>query len=284
MNNIQGLFTWGVQQLIDKPTDTPKLDAERLLLEVLQVRGISKIDFYTQPQRAVPNSDIIQFEKFIKRRALGEPVASIIGHQAFWSLALKVSPDTLIPRPETELLVEIILEKRKALKASVLDLGTGTGAIALALAKERSSWSITATDISQETLEIAKQNAKFNNLDINFRLGSWFEAVPNQVFSIIVSNPPYIAEGDSHLNHPNLSFEPRRALVSGDRGLKDIREIIHDAPLFLQPQGLLVLEHGYDQKLAVQSLFAEFGFTAIETQKDLSGLDRCTFGFWRPLF
>ena len=148
---------------------------------------------------------------------------------------------TLIPRPETELLIEIILEKRKGPNESVLDLGTGTGAIALSLAKERPSWSITATDISLEALNIAKQNAKLNNLNIDFKLGSWFAAIynPEPVFSIIVSNPPYIAAGDSHLSHPNLCFEPKCALIGGETGLKDLEQIIREAPLFLKPGGII---------------------------------------------
>lgn len=283
MDNIRDLLIWGKQQLIGKPTDTPHLDAERLLLELIQVEGISKLAFYTEPTRTVSKECIAQFMSYIQRRALGEPVASIIGHQAFWSLDLRVSADTLIPRPETELLIEIILEKRKDAQESVLDLGTGTGAIALSLAKERPNWSITATDISQAALEIAQQNAKLNNINIHFKLGNWFDAISSSdpVFSIIVSNPPYIAQGDPHLNHPNLSFEPQSALMSAEKGLKDIRQIIQHAPLFLKPKGLLVLEHGYDQKLAVQTLFAESEFIDIETRKDLTGLERCTFGFFR---
>ena len=282
--SLSGLLAWGREQLRDKPSDSPNLDVELLLLSVMKIEGLSKKDLYIRPDTILPKDNTTRFIKMIQRRALGEPVASILGHQGFWSLDLWVSKDTLIPRPETELLVEIILEKGQQNYQSVLDLGTGTGAIALALAKERPNWLITATDIHPETLEMAQKNAQLNHLEqVVFKLGAWFEAVSQSHFSIIVSNPPYIAEGDPHLNHPALSFEPKRALVSGPTGLNDITKIIQQAPLFLEEKGLLLLEHGYDQKEAVQALFKEAGFLQIETRKDLAGLDRVTFGVWNKL-
>lgn len=282
MNNTIGyLFTWGQTQLINSKTDTPKLDTELLLLAAAKPYGVSKIDLVVNPQIILAQDNISIFESYVKRRILGEPIALILGHQPFWSLDLLVSHQTLIPRPETELLIEIVLEKMQGKAESVLDLGTGTGAIALSLAKEKPHWSIIATDINSKTLEIAQKNAALNHLDqVVFKLGSWFEAVPGSQFSVIVSNPPYIAQDDPHLNHPALSFEPQRALVSGKSGLQDIQKIIEQAPFFLKKGGLLVLEHGYDQKIAVQNLLYESGFTHIETRPDLSGLDRSTFGFW----
>lgn len=281
--SLKGVLAWGLKQLSQTPTDTPQLDVEILLLAAAESEHVLKIDFYQNPEIILSEVSLSSFKDSIKRRCRGEPVALIVGHQAFWSLDLKVSEDTLIPRPETELLIEIILEKCSSQSESILDLGTGSGAIALSLAKERPTWSITATDIYPQTLEIAQQNAILNHLNhVVFKLGSWFEMFksnPTPLFSVIVSNPPYIAQNDPHLSHATLSFEPKRALVSGETGLKDIAHIIKQAPLFLKAGGLLVLEHGYDQKVAVQALFKQAGFAYIETRLDLAGLDRATFGF-----
>ncbi len=283
MNNTIGyLLKWGQAQLIHSQTDTPKLDIELLLLAASKSQALSKIDLVVNPQIILSQENISLFESYVKRRMIGEPIAFILGHQPFWSLDLLVSHQTLMPRPETELLIEIVLEKMQGQKSqSVLDLGTGTGAIALSLAKEKPHWSITATDINSETLEIAKKNAVLHHLDqVVFKLGSWFEAVEGSQFSVIVSNPPYIAQDDPHLQHPALAYEPLGALVSGTDGLKDIQNIIKQAPLFLKKGGLLVLEHGYNQKMAVQKLLSDSGFKNIASRTDLSGVERSTFGSW----
>lgn len=279
--HLSRVLAWGIEQLSQAPTDTPELDAQLLLLAATQTQGISKIDFYKNQELIVSDSNVVVFENYIKRRTTGEPVALILKHQAFWTLDLQVSEDTLVPRPETELLIEIILEKCPLQEVSVLDLGTGSGAIALALACERPHWSVMATDIYPKTLEMAKQNAILHNLNhVVFKLGAWFEAVPDERFLVIVSNPPYIDPQDHHLEHPSLSFEPKRALISENKGLQDIAHIIQKAPLFLKKGGLLVLEHGYDQKIAVQGLFRKAGFVQIETRLDLAGLDRATLGIY----
>ncbi len=212
----------------------------------------------------------------LKRIEAGEPLAYVTGSQPFWTLDLKVTKDTLVPRPDTEVLVETVLHLDLPDDARVVDLGTGTGAIALSLASERPNWDITATDIYEPTLEVAQFNAEQHDLNhVKFACGSWLNALNrNQYFDVIVSNPPYIDADDAHMK--DLATEPRRALVAENHGLADIELIIQHGQKHLTANGWIALEHGYDQADAVQRLFKKYGFKDIRTVKDYGGNDRVT--------
>ena len=233
---------------------------------------------YKSEQLLTPEQLSIFLTK-IERLKQGEPLAYVIGEQDFWSLNLKVTPDTLIPRPDTEVLVEqalALIDSKHNL--SVLDLGTGSGAIALSIAKERPNAAVIATDFSVDALKEAKQNAVFNNINnVQFMQGSWYDALPTQQrFDGIVSNPPYIDEHDQHL--ADLTHEPISALTAKNNGLADLEIIIAQAPQWLKTKGWLLVEHGYDQAQAVQQLFAQAGFSDVKTVKDYGGNDRVTMG------
>ena len=217
----------------------------------------------------------------LERRRAGEPVAYILGQQGFWSLDLEVAPHTLIPRPDTELLVETALELLPATPLRVLDLGTGTGAIALALASERGGWRVTGVDRVDEAVALAERNRQRLQLsNAEFRPSQWFSALAGERYGLIVSNPPYIAADDRHLGEGDVRFEPASALVSGVDGLDDIRQIIAQAPQHLELGGWLLLEHGYDQAEAVRALLAGGGFVAVESRRDLGGHQRISLGQW----
>jgi release factor glutamine methyltransferase len=227
----------------------------------------------------VADSELIQrFDALVAARAAGQPVAYLIGRRSFWTLDLTVSTATLIPRPETELLVELALARLPAGRvARVADLGTGSGAIALALARERPDLVVVATDASSAALAVARSNARANALgNVEFREGSWFEPLAGERFDLIASNPPYIAEGDPHL--ASLQHEPDLALTSGADGLEAIREIVAAAPSHLQPGGWLLLEHGWDQGNAVRALMELADFVEVSTARDLEDRDRVTLG------
>ena len=220
------------------------------------------------------------FEALVQRRLDGEPIAYILGSREFYGLQLKTTPATLIPRPDTETLVEAALAKiPESSKLDVLDLGTGTGAVALAIAKNRPHCKVRAVDASSSALSVALDNVQFLKLE-NVRLleSNWFSNLQNEKFDVIVSNPPYIAQDDEHLKQGDLRFEPISALASGKDGLDDIRKIIQDAPQYLKPNGWLMLEHGYDQAEAVSALLSERGFSQIAHAKDIAGTLRVTFG------
>lgn len=221
-----------------------------------------------------------RFEALLARRAAGEPVAYLTGTQGFWSLDLRVTPATLIPRPETERLVELALARLPAdAPCRVADLGTGSGAIALAIARERPMAAVVATDASKAALAVAVANAQRNGIDNTwFRRGDWCEALGRDRFDLIASNPPYIALADPHLDQGDLRHEPPDALASGDDGLDAIRRIVRDAPAHLAPAGWLLLEHGWDQGQAVRALMAAAGFVEVRTEPDLEGRDRVTLG------
>lgn len=221
-----------------------------------------------------------RFEALLARRAAGEPVAYLTGTQGFWSLDLRVTPATLIPRPETERLVELSLARLPAdAPCRVADLGTGSGAIALAIARERPMAAVVATDASKAALAVAVANAQRNGIDNTwFRRGDWCEALGRDRFDLIASNPPYIALADPHLDQGDLRHEPPDALASGDDGLDAIRRIVRDAPAHLAPAGWLLLEHGWDQGQAVRALMAAAGFVEVRTEPDLEGRDRVTLG------
>lgn len=228
-------------------------------------------------ENADPES-IQRFDALVAARAAGQPVAYLTGRRGFWKLDLAVTPDTLIPRPETELLVELALARLPpATSLRVADLGTGSGAIALAVASERALAQVVATDASTGALAVARGNARANALgNVEFREGSWLEPLAGERFDLIASNPPYIAKGDPHL--ASLQHEPDLALTSGADGLEAIREIVAAAPSHLQPGGWLLLEHGWDQGNAVRTLMRSADFTEVSTARDLEDRDRVTLG------
>lgn len=235
--------------------------------------GFSPAAIAASPEAEVPFEVEDAFLAFARRRRAGEPVAYILGRREFYSLDLAVDPAVLIPRPETELLVDLALERGAA---SVLDLGTGSGAVALAIKRHLPAARVVAVEASGAALAVARRNAAKLGLDVDFRHGRWFEPVAGERFELVVSNPPYVAEGDPHL--ADLSFEPVQALVSGPDGLEAIREITSAAGLFLAPGGWLLLEHGAGQELAVRSLLEQAGLESVRTWPDLAGIGRASGG------
>ncbi|MDT3421551.1 release factor glutamine methyltransferase [Pseudomonas protegens] len=261
-------------QLPDSPT--PRLDAELLLAAAL---GKPRSFLHTWPERIVPSEAALVFTDYLQRRRSGEPVAYILGQQGFWKLDLEVAPHTLIPRPDTELLVEAALELLPATPATVLDLGTGSGAIALALASERPAWQVTAVDRVLEAVALAERNRQRLQLDnVSVLSSHWFSSIESRHFDLIISNPPYIAEADPHLVAGDVRFEPESALVAGKDGLDDLRLIVAQAPQHLEAGGWLMLEHGYDQAAAVRELLAAQGFIEVHSRVDLGGHERISLG------
>jgi release factor glutamine methyltransferase len=254
-----------------------KFEAQLLLQNALNVNRAWLI---AHESDALQDNVKTSFESLLARRLLGEPIAYIFGYREFFGLNLIVSPDTLIPRPDTETLVEAALNRIPTdVRYSVLDLGTGTGAVALAIAKHRPEAQVMAIDASSTALDIAKRNATQLALtNIDLRLSNWFSALEGERFHLIVSNPPYIEQHDTHLTQGDLRFEPISALASGADGLDDIREIIDNCLLHMQPQGWLMLEHGYNQAHLVTDLMAQTGLVAIETIQDCGGNNRVTIG------
>jgi len=260
------------------PGEEARMEAELLLAHAL---GQPRSWFYAHSGDVMDAASAGAFEALLRRREHGEPVAQITGHRGFWSLDLAVTADTLIPRPETELLVELALDRLPVAEmGQVLDLGTGTGAIALAIASERPLVDVTAVDASRRALDVAAGNAADAGLPLRLLHGDWFAPVAGEVFRMIVSNPPYIADGDPHLGQGDLRFEPRSALASGADGLDALRRIVADAPAHLLPGGWLLVEHGHDQGAAVRSLFQAQGFAQVASQRDLERRDRVTLGQW----
>lgn len=256
-----------------------RADAEALLLHAL---GRDRAWLFAHGREPVSGPVAEAFAALVERRAAGEPVAYLTGHRGFWTLDLAVTPATLIPRPETELLVELALERIDTTPGRcIADLGTGSGAIALALASERPQARIWATDASPAALAVARANAQTNDLGrIDFREGPWWAPLAGERFDLVASNPPYIAADDPHLSQGDLRFEPATALAAGADGLDDIRQIVDGAPAHLQPGGWLLLEHGWDQGEAVAALLAGRGFVGVATVQDLEARDRVTLGRW----
>lgn len=257
--------------------DAAGLEAEVLLAHVL---GKPRDHVRVRSGQMLTELQQERFSGLIKRRAAGEPVAYLTGHREFWSLDLSVNRHTLIPRPETELLVELALQRIAVENETrVADLGTGSGAIALAIAAERPPCRIIATDICAEALAIARDNAERLRLpNVEFRQGAWFTPLARERFDLIASNPPYIAQDDPHLVEGDLPAEPRHALVGGVSGLEMLEVIISAAPAHLQDGGWLLLEHGYDQASAVTHLLLTGGFRNIQTWRDTAGIERVSGG------
>jgi release factor glutamine methyltransferase len=257
--------------------EVSRADAGILLAACL---GRSRAQILARPEASIAAAAARRFAALMERRARGEPIAYLLGEKEFWSLPLKVTRDVLVPRPETETLVEAALAACPADQPlEVLDLGTGSGAIALALARERARWRVTATDESAAALAVARENAQRLGLErVELLAGRWFEPLGARRFDLIASNPPYVAEGDPALAVPELTFEPRSALVAGPTGLEALREIIAAAPAHLRRGGRLLLEHGHDQALAVRELLESAGFSTIASFPDLAGHERVTSG------
>lgn len=277
MSDVKQALKQATQQLTHV-SDTARVDAEILLAHALMK---SRTYLYAHPDVTLTKTQQQIFDQFIARRTVGEPIAYITGTREFWSLPLSVSNDTLIPRPETELLVELTLTMiPNQPHTRILDLGTGSGAIALALAKERNDWQITACDYSKNALTIAKKNAQQLGLsNVEFYQSDWFSTIPSFLtFQAIVSNPPYIAENDPHLIEGDVRFEPASALVSGHTGLIALEHIIKHSLVRLEPNGLLFIEHGFEQKLAIRSMLNNYGYKEATCWKDIQGNDRVSCG------
>lgn len=254
---------------------TAALDAEILVASVL---GLDRARLAADPERALAAEELFALESLVRRRLDGEPVAYLTGRREFWSLEFEVTPDVLVPRPETELLVERALAAIAGLAhPAVLDLGTGSGAIAVAIAAERPDAAVTATDRSPAALAVARRNAaRLAPANLRFVEGDWFAPLAGRRFDAIVSNPPYVAEGDPAL--ASLAREPRGALVAGPEGLDALAAIVAGAAQHLAPDGRLALEHGAAQGSAVRTLLAAAGFGAVATFRDLAGHERVTEG------
>ncbi len=254
------------------------LDAEVLLAHALEK---NRAYLRTWPDRVVTDTVAIHYQDHLNRRAVGEPIAYILGYKEFWSMPIAVSRDTLIPRADTEWCLHWLLERFKDKQPlRVLDLGTGSGAIALALAHEKPHWAICAVDCSEAALVIAMQNAKTLGFpQIEWLHSNWYQALSGRVFDVIIANPPYIAEDEPHWQQGDLRFEPKTALVAADKGLRDLAHIIQQAPHYLTPSGLLLVEHGYLQGSCVNSLFVAAGFSAVETHRDYGNQPRWTIGY-----
>lgn len=259
-------------------SDSARLDIELLLCSVINKE---RSFFRAWPEHKLELQQLNSFLQLLEQRIEGKPIAHILGQRGFWSLNLKVTTDTLIPRPDTERLVELALELiSEKSQWKILDLGTGTGAIALSLAKENPNCFITATDQSIAALEVAKQNALDNNIqNIEFIQSNWFDKLENQQFDIIVTNPPYIKESDPHLKQGDVRFEPLSALTSGEDGLNDIRSIIRNSHHYLTKNGVLLIEHGYDQANEVCDLLESANFTKVENFKDYNDNPRVSIAY-----
>ncbi|MCK8071970.1 peptide chain release factor N(5)-glutamine methyltransferase [Vibrio sp. 1CM23M] len=280
---VESALKAAIVKLQEGDNTSPSIDAAVLLCHALDK---PRSYLLTWPEKHLTSEQESEFNALLKRRLTGEPVAYIIGEREFWSLSLKVSPSTLIPRPDTERLVEVALDKTYGKQGAILDLGTGTGAIALALASEMPNRQVTGIDLRPEAQQLATENAqRLNITNATFLHGSWFEPLSSEdvvKFSLIVSNPPYIEKNDPHLSQGDVRFEPITALVAEEKGLADIRYISENARGFLENEGWLAFEHGYDQGLAVREIMQALGYLDVVTEKDYGGNDRVTLGRYCP--
>ncbi len=262
------------QELIH--SESARLDVELLLAHVFDR---DRTFLYTWPEKCLTEDQQLQFDALLSERLKGKPVAHLLGRREFWGLMFEVDASTLIPRPDTETLVEAALALELPVEAQVIDLGTGTGAIAMALASEKPSWKILAVDQSAEAVALAQRNQHSLNLsNVTVIASDWFQTVENTGYHLIVSNPPYIDAKDPHLIEGDVRFEPLTALVAEDEGLADIRHILQKSKDYLLPQGWLLIEHGYRQGEAVHQLFSQFGYQHIKTLQDFGYNDRVTLG------
>ena len=275
-NTISTLIKSATSQL-NSTSDTARLDAELLLCHTIKKE---RSYVFTWPDYALNHTQAKIFNDLLKQRLKGLPIAYLIGYREFWTLKLNVNADTLIPRPETELLVETALNKMLINKPmSVLDLGTGTGAIALSIASEQPSSKVLAVDVSADALAVAQQNSIDNHIhNVKFLKSNWFDQISNQEFDLILSNPPYIEEDDPHINQGDVRYEPRLALTSGTDGFDDIRFIISHSKKRLKHKGWLMFEHGYQQATLSQQLMVQAGYQEVESLKDFAGHERVTIG------
>lgn len=274
-STIKDSLSLGEDLLCDSPSS--RLDCEVLLAYVL---GKDRSHLRAWPEKTLTDVQHKQFLDYIKKRQNGHPIAHLLGEREFWSRDFFVSKDVLIPRPDTELLIDVIQQKFQADQPfKLLDLGTGSGIIAITLALEFKKSNVTAVDASQKALTISKKNAtRHQASSIDFINSDWFNDVPNQTFDLIVSNPPYICSTDHHLQDGDVRFEPSSALVAAKKGLRDIEHITSCADDFLAPNGYLLFEHGYQQGNAVKNLLELSGFAPIEQFQDLQGHTRATLG------
>ncbi|MEL7293781.1 MAG: peptide chain release factor N(5)-glutamine methyltransferase [Pseudomonadota bacterium] len=279
--SVEQVLNKAAQQLIESGSDSPSLDAAVLLCHALDK---PRSFLLTWPEKVLSDEQREHFQSLLERRLKGEPVAYIIGEREFWSLPLKVSPSTLIPRPDTERLVELVLEKAALHEGDILDLGTGTGAIALALASELPHRQVWGVDLQPEAQQLAQSNAESLKIEnAQFLCGSWFEPlVTGTKFALIVSNPPYIEKDDPHLEQGDVRFEPLTALVADEKGLADIKHIATQARDYLAEQGWLMFEHGFEQGAAVRQLLVSLGYKEVATYKDYGDNDRVTIGQYSP--
>ncbi len=269
--DIAGALAWAREHI-------ELMDARVLLRHVLQCSAARLV---SHPEQRLAGPDWSVFRTLVERRAAGEPVAYLVGEREFFGRNFLVSPAVLIPRPETELLIELALARFGSRPGSrVLDLGTGSGAIAITLALELDAVDLTAVDASREALWVAMANAARLGASVSFVQGDWFAALGEERFHLIVSNPPYVAEADPHLADGDVRFEPQSALAAGPEGLDDLQIIVAEAPRHLERDGWLLLEHGYDQACAVRGLLTDAGFSEINSWADLAGIERVSGGRW----
>jgi release factor glutamine methyltransferase len=241
--------------------------------------GLSRVQLITQGDRPLGADEAARLTDLVTRRLQGEPIAYIVGKREFFGLDFQVGPAVLIPRPDTELIVELALGLLPAHAPRLLDMGTGSGAIAVAVAHTRPDADVTALDVSPDALAVAQANAAANGARVRFLASSWFDALAaDATFDVIASNPPYIAAGDAHLAQGDLRFEPVGALTDHADGLSALRTIVAGSPHHLVPGGWLLLEHGYDQAAAVRTLLADAGFTEVQSWQDLAGIERVSGG------
>jgi len=272
-----------VQELL-RATDVLSGDSARRDTEILLCHCLGKPRswLYTWPEATVEEPALSRFNALQTARLSGEPIAYLTGEREFWSLTLRVNSHTLIPRPETETLVEWALALDLPAQSQVADLGTGSGAIALALASERSDWRVLAVDSSESALAVARENTQaLGFAHVELLRSSWFERIEQRDFDLIVSNPPYVEEGDPHLVQGDLRFEPASALVAEHGGFADLQAIVTGSREYLREGGWLLLEHGYEQAAALRDLLWEGGFSCVESRSDLAGHERITGGCWR---
>ncbi|MBT8120303.1 MAG: peptide chain release factor N(5)-glutamine methyltransferase [Gammaproteobacteria bacterium] len=274
--NIKQALQHASKQLADS-SPSAMLDSQVLLTHVLQCNSAHLVAW---PEKTLSETQLADYLELLERRQQGVPVAHLTGSREFWSLNFSVDNSTLIPRPETEILVEFILEKFDEVdRLKLLDMGTGTGAIAISIAKQRPDWEVIASDISEQALALATINSSDNQTaNVSFVQSNWFEAIDHDDFNIIVSNPPYIAKDDPHLSQGDVRFEPQSALNSGETGMDDIEHICSQANNHLLKNGWLIIEHGYNQKQQVSECFTRNGFKKIIQRQDLSGHYRMTAG------